>query len=259
MTGSGGLRVRTDGPVARWTLCSPDTRNAQSPALWADLAAAGAQAAAEGVAVVVLDSEGPSFSAGLDRRMFTPDGIPGQGSLGDLVRLDDAGIEATIGTYQDGFSVLSDGPYVSIALVQGHAVGAGFQLALSADLVVCGDDAKFSMKEAAYGLVPDLTGTRPLVRAVGYQRALEICLTTRWVEATEALALGLAVAVVPAAELPSAADPLVAAVTNAVPGTAAALKSVLRAAVGNDPVEQRLTERRAQAGRLRVLASLMSN
>lgn len=254
---SGGLRVHTDGSVMRLTLCNAETRNAQSPALWAELADAGAQAAADGVAVIVLDSEGPSFSAGLDRRMFTPEGIPGQASLVSLVEQDDAGIEDTIRVYQDGFRFLSDGPYLTIALVQGHAVGAGFQLALAADLIVCADDAKFSMKEAAYGLVPDLTGTSPLVRTVGYARALEICLTTRWVEAREAVELGLAVGVVPGDELAAAGEILVQAATKAVPGTAPALKQVLRSAVVSEPEEQRLFERRTQAGRLRYLAGLM--
>jgi enoyl-CoA hydratase/carnithine racemase len=179
--------------------------------------------------------------------------------LPQLLARDDDGIAETIAGYQRAFSWLSDGPAVSIALVQGHAVGAGFQLALAADLVVCSADAKFSMREASYGLVPDLTGTSPLVRAVGYQRALEICLSTRWVEANEALRLGLTVAVVPdAADLAKSGDLLVAAVTNAVPGTAAALKHVLRSAVTAGPADQRRVERLAQVGRLRTLAELMS-
>ena len=79
--------------------------------------------------------------------------------------------------------------------MQGAAVGAGFQLALACDLRVCSTDARFSMRETSLGLVPDLTGTHPLVRAVGYARALEICVTGRWVDAAEALSLGLATSV----------------------------------------------------------------
>ena len=67
--------------------------------------------------------------------------------------------------------------------MRGYAIGAGFQLALSCDLRVVADDAQFSMKESALGLVPDLTGTKPLVESVGYARALEICATARMVGA----------------------------------------------------------------------------
>ena len=68
--------------------------------------------------------------------------------------------------------------------MQGYAIGAGFQLALACDLRVLADDAQLSMKETSLGLVPDLTGTKPLVEAVGYSRALEICTTGRLVGAT---------------------------------------------------------------------------
>ena len=66
---------------------------------------------------------------------------------------------------------------MSVAAVQGHAIGAGFQLALACDLRVLADDAKLCMKEPTLGLVPDLTGTKPLVDIVGLPRALELCLT----------------------------------------------------------------------------------
>ena len=77
---------------------------------------------------------------------------------------------------------------MSIAAVQGHAIGAGFQLALACDLRVVADDVQFAMRETSLGLVPDLTGTHPLVGLVGYARALEICVTGRFVHAEEAVA-----------------------------------------------------------------------
>ncbi len=254
-----GVRVLIDGPVMRITLCSPNNRNAQSPALWRRLQAAGEFAATEGIAVVVLAAEGKSFSAGLDRRMFTPEGIPGQGSLMSLPDGSDDHIDTAIAEYQKGFSVFTDGPFVSIALVQGHAVGAGFQLALACDLIVCADDAQFSMREAAYGLIPDLTGTSRLVRTVGYGKALQICVTTRWVGADEAVRLGLATDAVPAEQLPSVAEEYVETVAGQVPGTAAAMKSLLSSAVTTTPQEQRDVERLAQIGRLRTLAHLMAH
>ena len=70
--------------------------------------------------------------------------------------------------------------------MQGHAIGAGFQLALACDLRVLTEDAQFTMAEVALGLVPDLGGTKRLVELVGYARALDICVTGRRVDAAEA-------------------------------------------------------------------------
>src|SRR4029078_824177 len=126
-------------------------------------------------------------------------------------------VSQTSDAVQRGFTWLRDPRFVSVAVVQGHAIGAGFQLALSCDLRVVGDDAGFCMKEAALGLVPDLTGTKPLVEAVGYARALEICATARVVGAAEALQIGLATVVCPVAELDAAAADLVAALTAPLP------------------------------------------
>ena len=110
----------------------------------------------------------------------------------------------SIATWQEGFTWLRVPTFVSIAAVRGAAVGAGFQLALACDLRVLADDARFCMQEPLLGLVPDLTGTKPLVDLVGYSRALEICATTRWVAADEAREIGLATAVVPGDELDDA-------------------------------------------------------
>ena len=74
------------------------------------------------------------------------------------------------------------------------------------------------MKEPALGLVPDLTGTKPLVEAVGYQRALEICATARMVGAEEAVSIGLALTAVPADRLDTAVADLAEALTAHVAG-----------------------------------------
>ena len=95
--------------------------------------------------------------------------------------------------------------------MQGHAIGAGAQLALACDLRVLADDAQLRLPEASLGLVPDLTGTSTLMELVGYSRALEICLTGRAVTAAEAQAIGLANVVVPAADLDGTVADLAAA------------------------------------------------
>jgi enoyl-CoA hydratase/carnithine racemase len=135
-------------------------------------------------------------------------------------------------------------------------VGAGFQLALACDLRVCADAARFSMRETSLGLVPDLTGTYPLVSAVGYSRALELCATGRWVGAEEALALGIATTVAPLDGLADAAAELVGALLAAPEASLRATKALLRSAQSaQSPDAQRRAEREAQVPLLRRLAA----
>lgn len=253
-----GLVVDQMGAVLTVTLDRPESRNAQTPLMWRTLAAIG-QAVPDDVRVVVLRGAGASFSAGLDRAMLTPEGIAGERNFSALAALPDAEEQEVIAEYQRGFSVWRSPRFVSVAAVQGHAVGAGFQLALACDLRVLADDAQLCMKESALGLVPDLGGTQPLVEAVGYSRALEICLTARWVHAQEAAALGLATAVVPAAELGEAVDDLAAALSATLPGVDAATKQLLLGARERTYDEQLAAERATQVGRMRALVELMQD
>lgn len=250
-----GLRLSVDGHTATVTLDRPDSRNSQTPTMWRALAAVG-ESLSDEVRVVVVRGEGPAFSAGLDRRMLDPT-VEGEESVAGLLALDDAAISATIDDYQRGFTWLRDPLFVSIAAVQGYAIGAGFQLALSCDLRVCADDVQFCMKESALGLVPDLTGTKPLVEAVGYARALEICATARMVGAAEAVQTGLALTAVPAAELDGTVADLVAALTAPLPGAVRETKKLLLDAGSRELDEQRRLEREAQVRRFRELAALV--
>jgi enoyl-CoA hydratase/carnithine racemase len=247
-----GLRVVVDGSVARLTLDRPERRNAQTPALWRRLAAVPDELPAD-VRVVVLRAEGPSFSAGLDRRMLAPGGVPGEPDLAAMATLSDDELDATIAGFQSAFSWLRGPAFVSVAAVQGHAVGAGFQLALACDLMVVADDVQLAIREPSLGLVPDLGGTQPLVQALGHGRALALCLTGRWLGPDEALASGLAVRVAPRADLDAVVDDLVAAVLGVAPGAARATKALLRAAAERSFDAQLAAERAAQAERLRDL------
>jgi enoyl-CoA hydratase/carnithine racemase len=252
-----GLRYDVSGVVATVTLDRPEVRNAQTPRMWRTLAAIGDEIP-DDVRVVVLRGAGQSFSAGLDRAMLDPAGAgDGVESVAALLSQPDDRVSETIDAFQCGFTWLRDPRFVSIAVVQGHAIGAGFQLALSCDLRVVGDDAGFCMKEAALGLVPDLTGTKPLVEAVGYARALEICATARVVSAAEALEIGLATVVCPVSEMDAATADLVAALTAPLPGAVRETKALLLEAQGRTLDEQRRREREAQTRRFRELSLMM--
>jgi enoyl-CoA hydratase/carnithine racemase len=254
-----GLLHQQAGPVASITLNRPEVRNAQTPAMWRALAELGASLPEE-TRVVVVRGAGPSFSAGLDRTMLDPTADTGDvETVAGLLALDDAEISATIDAYQQGFTFLRDPRFVSIAAVQGYAVGAGFQLALACDLRVVADDAQFAMLESSLGLVPDLTGTKPLVDSVGYARALEICVTARMVGAAEAVAIGLALTAVPAAELDATVADLAGALTAALPGVVSETKTLLRGATERGLDEQRRLEREAQVRRFRELAAVAAS
>jgi enoyl-CoA hydratase/carnithine racemase len=256
--GEAGLRYDVSGVVATVTLARPEVRNAQTPRMWRTLAAIGEEIP-DDVRVVVLRGAGQSFSAGLDRAMLDPaGGAEGVESVAALLTQPDETVSATIDAFQRGFTWLRDPRFVSVAVVQGHAIGAGFQLALSCDLRVLGDDASFCMKEAALGLVPDLTGTKPLVESVGYARALEICATARVVGAAEALEIGLATVVCPVADLDAALADLVAALTAPLPGAVRETKALLLGASGRTLDDQRRHEREAQTRRFRELSRMMS-
>ena len=254
----GGVRLEENGLVATITLNRPATKNSQTPSTWMALRAIGA-ALDPAVRVVVVQGEGDTFSSGLDRRMLSAEGVEGEASLMHLLDLPDGEIAECIAGWQEGFTWLRRDDIVSIAAVRGSAVGAGFQLALACDLRVLADDARFSMREPILGLVPDLTGTKPLVELVGYSRALEICATTRWVDAEEARELGLATAVVPREELSETVADLVAALTAPLYGAVTETKALLRTAVHLDLEEQRRLERDAQVRRFRELAALIGD
>lgn len=250
-----GVRLTVDNALATVTLTNPAKRNAQSPALWRTLAEAG-RLVPGSVRVVVLRGEGKSFSAGLDRQMFTPEGIEGEPSFIDLARSGDAELDAAIAEFQEGFTWWRRSDLVSIAAVQGHAIGAGFQLALACDFRVVADDVQFAMRETSLGLVPDLTGTHPLLSLVGYARALEICATGRFVLAEEAVNTGLANIAVPLDQLDDAVQDLAAALLAAPRDAVIETKALLRGAQDRTYDEQRAAERAAQTRRLRDLAGV---
>lgn len=249
-----GLRLDLDGERATITLARPEKLNAQDPVMWETLAAIG-ETLPEQVRVVVIRGEGRAFSAGLDRAFFTAEHVDGRPGIGALGTLPDAEADQVIANFQAAFSWLRDPSRVTIAAVQGHAIGAGFQLALACDIRIVADDASFRMAETTLGIVPDLGGTFLLVRAVGYARAVELCLSGRPLLADEAVAAGLALRAVPAAELDSTVDELAGALIVAPRAAATETLALLAAcAEGREPAAALAAERAAQ---LRILQALV--
>lgn len=256
LTEADGVRVERRGPIVHVVLDAPDRRNAQTPAMWRTLS--GVPELLEPTdRAVILRATGPSFSAGLDTRMFTAEGIPGEESILTVAGRAEAEMDAFIRQAQAAFVWWRDVPQVTIACVQGHAIGAGFQLALSCDLRIVAPDVRFAMRETSWGLVPDLAGTGPLVAAVGYGRALEICASGRFIEVDEAQTIGLVHRVAPADGLVTAAEELLAPILGADAGAVGELKHLLDGA--DSAADQPGRERAAQIRRLQAMAAMLGS
>ncbi len=172
-----------DHGVATVTINRPTVRNAMDWSVFEGLLAAGERVAAdEAVGAVVVTGAGGTFSSGLDTSLFgaRPDG------LGETVD------EDWIGRLQAAFTIFEDCPKPTIAVIRGHCLGAGAQLAAACHLRVVAMDAKIAIAERRWALVPDLGGTWRLPRLIGLGRATDWIMTGRTVDADEAIASGFA-------------------------------------------------------------------
>ncbi|WP_374384350.1 carnitinyl-CoA dehydratase [Dongia sp.] len=120
-----------------------------------------------------------------------------------------------------------------IAAVNGMAVGGGFELALSADIIIAADHARFALPEIRSGTLADAATVR-LPKRMPYHIAMDLLFTGRWMEVGEAQRWGLVNDVVPAADLMTRAREMAAVLAGGPPLVYAAIKEVLRAAENQD-------------------------
>ena len=250
--------MRVDEGVADVRLDRPDKMNALDQAMFQAIAEAGEMVAADpSVRAVVLSGEGRGFCSGLDFGAFQAMASSGGASGGDGDREDDRSTERmgpigeTSGRIthlgQQVAHVWQEVPVPVIAAVHGVALGGGCQIALGADIRICAPDARFSVLEVKWGLIPDMTGTWMLPRLVGLDVAKELTFTGRMVEGTEAVALGLATRV--------ADDPLAAArelaqeLAGKSPNALRAAKRLLNAS-GSVPIAEQFAAERREIGQL---------
>ena len=167
--------------LATITLARPDKRNAINAQMFTELGDAADRAANDpGIRVVLVTGEGESFSSGIDVLL-----------LNQLAGTRGARFRSFVRTAQRPHYILASMDKPTVAAVQGHAVGAGFQLALACDLRVVAEDVRFAMLEIRFGLIPDLGGLHRLSRLIGPARTKEIVWSGRNVEAEESERLGL--------------------------------------------------------------------
>jgi 2-(1,2-epoxy-1,2-dihydrophenyl)acetyl-CoA isomerase len=176
------LRVANAGAVATITLSRPDKLNALNATLHAELRAAlDAAESNPAVGIVVLTGEGRAFSSGQDLTEALPRDIHGQVDLGTPLARD----------YNPLVRRLANYPKVTIAALNGPAVGASMNIALCCDIVVAARSAYLQEAFCKIGLIPDAGGTWLLPRLVGPKRALALMLTADQVSAEDAQRMGL--------------------------------------------------------------------
>jgi enoyl-CoA hydratase/carnithine racemase len=185
--------------VAHVRLNRPEKRNGLDLAMFEALIDAGERIARDpSVRAVVLSGEGKAFCAGLDWMAFL---AMGQEAGAKLLARDLAKSPANVA--QRMCWIWTEVPVPVIAAVHGAAVGGGLQLALACDVRIVAPDAQLSVMEVRYGLVPDMSASKTLLRLVRHDLAKELVYTGRTVGAEEAVRIGLATRV--------AEDPLAAA------------------------------------------------
>ena len=171
--------------VAVVSLTRPEKHNAVDVAMFDAIIAAAERLAGEpGVRAIVLHGDGPSFCSGLDviSVMTAGDGLDGL-------------IEPLRGEVPNWFQRAAYDwvrvPVPVIAAVHGNCFGAGLQIALAADIRIAAPDARLSVMEIKWGLIPDMSISRTLPRLVGIDVAKELSYTGRVITGTEAHPLGL--------------------------------------------------------------------
>ena len=192
------VSISMDNGIADVRLNRPDKLNALDQAMFQGIVDAGEGLKGDpSVRVVVLSGEGRGFCAGLDFSSFqamagadrpaerpSPD-AGGLGAIGDT-----GGRITHLG--QQAAWVWQELEVPVIAAVHGAALGGGLQIALGADLRIVAPDAKLSVLEARWGLIPDMTGTVVLPTLVGREMAKDLTFTGRMVSGEEAVRIGLA-------------------------------------------------------------------
>jgi enoyl-CoA hydratase/carnithine racemase len=250
------VTMSVEGGVADVRLNRPDKLNALDPATFAALVETGESLKSQpSVRAVVLSGEGRAFCSGLDFSSFQS--MAGDGDSGatrpseDAPERDAPSIMATDGRLthlgQQAAWVWRELAVPVIAAISGPCLGGGLQIALGADLRIVAPDAKLSVLEIRWGLIPDMTGTWILPRLVGSDVAKELTWTGRMVSGEEAVRIGLATQL--------ADDPRAAALALAVDLAARSPEAIrhgkrlidLSTSDGRTVAEQFLDERRTMA------------
>ncbi|WP_240098002.1 enoyl-CoA hydratase-related protein [Thermomonas flagellata] len=233
--------LRFDGPIARLCLARAQVRNAFDPDLIAELTAAlDAVAADPAIRVVVLEGEGPAFSAGADLRWMR-----GMAAASEEENRQDALALARL------MRSLDELPKPTVARVHGDAYGGGVGLVACCDIAIGVPEAKFGLTESRLGLLPAVISPY-VIAAIGARQARRYFATAEIFDAAEALRIGLLHQVVPADALDAAVQRQVELLLKAGPLASAAAKRLVRDVAAATDRDRLDADNAALIARLRV-------
>lgn len=218
------LRVTVDPPLARITFQRPDKRNAMIDEMGDEVRQAVAELnAAAAVRVVLVTGAGKVFSAG--------------GDLDMIAQLTEQPPEASrdfMAAYYRKYLALGELQMPTIAMLNGHAIGAGLCVALACDLRTAADHVRLGLTFVRLGLNVGMGGTYLLPQLVGFGRAAELVLTGELIDAARAYDIGLVNRVVPAARLEAETEQLARTIAANGPHALRYTKRSLYAGLGGD-------------------------
>jgi enoyl-CoA hydratase len=178
--------VETKGRVGIIRLNRPQALNALNRALIAELIQAiDAYETDEAIGCLLITGNEKAFAAGADIKEMA----------------DKTFIEAYLGNFCADWDRAARTRKPIVAAVAGFALGGGCELAMQCDIIIAADNAKFGQPEIKLGVIPGIGGTQRLTRAVGKAKAMDLILTGRMMDATEAERAGLVARIVPLAQL----------------------------------------------------------
>ena len=209
------LTFAQSGPITSIVLNRPDAANGMNDTLTRELAAAAALCDDAATKVVTITGAGRFFCAG--------------GDLKAMAAAPDAGtfVKGLADDLHRALSTFARIDAVVITAVNGTAAGAGVSLAVTGDLVLSAESAKFTMAYTKAGLSPDGSSSYYLPRLIGIRRTQQLMLTNRTLTAAEALDWGLVTEVVPDAELAARAEALAKEMASTSRTSNAAVKRLL--------------------------------
>jgi enoyl-CoA hydratase len=180
------ILTETRGRVALVTLNRPQALNALNSTLMGELREAlKAFDRDPAVGAMVITGSAKAFAAGAD--------------IKEMQGLDF--VDNYVGNFIGGWDEVAGIRKPVIAAVSGYALGGGCELAMMCDFIIAADTARFGQPEITLGVLPGMGGTQRLTRAIGKAKAMDLCLTGRMMDASEAERSGLVARVVPEADL----------------------------------------------------------
>jgi len=233
------VTTRIDNHIAHVRLTRPEKRNAVDPAMAEAIVAAGQALMQADIRAVVLSGEGVAFCAGLDVMSFA------QLAAGDPEALVMPRTHGNANLFQEVALIWRRLPVPVIAALQGAVYGAGFQLALGADIRIAARDAKLAIMEMKWGLVPDMGGMALLPRLTRSDVIRRMTYSATPVSAEQAAEWGLVTEI---ADDPLAvAETLASEIAGKSPSAIRAVKALIEYAESGAPEEDvLLAESRAQ-------------